>query len=53
MTGKRELSALWTLVLEAGVETTNNRAERSVRCAVRWRKMSQCTHHAKGDRWVK
>jgi hypothetical protein len=50
MTGKRELSALCTLVLEAGVETTNNRAERSVRCAVRWRKMSQRTHHAKGDR---
>jgi hypothetical protein len=48
MTGKRELSALWTLVLEAVVETTKNRAERSVRCAVRWRKMGQCTTTRRG-----
>ena len=49
---ERELSALWTFVVEAGVEPTNNRAERALRFAVLWRKMMQGTYHAKGDRWV-
>ena len=48
----RELSALWTCVVEAGVDPTNNRAERAWRFAVLWRKMMQGTYHEKGDRWV-
>ena len=35
-----------------GVEPTNNRAERALRFAVLWRKISQGTYNAKGDRWV-
>lgn len=49
---ERELGALWTFVVEAGVEPTNNRAERALRFAVLWRKMMQGTYHEKGDRWV-
>jgi transposase len=49
---ERELSALWTFVLEAGVEPTNNRAKRALRFAVLWRKVMQGTYHEKGDRWV-
>ncbi len=49
---EREMGALWTFVVEAGVEPTNNRAERALRFAVLWRKMMQGTHNAKGDRWV-
>jgi transposase len=48
----RELGALWTFVVEDGVEPTNNRAERALRFAVLWRKMMQGTYNAKGDRWV-
>jgi transposase len=48
----REMGALWTFVVEAGVEPTNNRAERALRFAVLWRKMMQGTSNAKGDRWV-
>jgi transposase len=48
----REMSALWTFVVEAGVEPTNNRAERALRFAVLWRKISQGSYNAKGDRWV-
>jgi transposase len=48
----REMGALWTFVVEAGVEPTNNRAERALRFAVLWRKMMQGTYNAKGDRWV-
>jgi transposase len=48
----REPSALWTFVVEAGVEPTNNRAERALRFAVLWRKMLQDTDNEKGDRWV-
>jgi Transposase IS66 family len=33
-TVERELGALWTFVVEAGVEPTTNRAERALRCAV-------------------
>ena len=48
----RELGALWTFVVEEGVEPTNNRAERALRFAVLWRKLMQGTYNAKGDRWV-
>jgi transposase len=49
---EQELGALWTFVVEEGVEPTNNRAERALRFAVLWRKMMQGTYNAKGDRWV-
>lgn len=49
---EREMGALWTFVVEEGVEPTNNRAERVLRFAVLWRKMMQSTYNAKGDRWV-
>jgi transposase len=49
---ERELGALWTFVVEAGVEPTNNRAERALRFAVLWRKLMQGTYNEKGDRWV-
>jgi len=49
---ERELGALWTFVVEHGVEPTNNRAERALRFAVLWRKIMQGTYNAKGDRWV-
>jgi transposase len=48
----RELGALWTFVVEEGVEPMNNRAERALRFAVLWRKSMQGTYNAKGDRWV-
>jgi transposase len=49
---EREMGALWTFVVEAGVEPTNNRAERALRFAVLWRKIMQGTNNEKGDRWV-
>jgi transposase len=49
---ERALGALWTFVVESGVEPTNNRAERDLRFAVLWRKMIQGTYNEKGDRWV-
>jgi transposase len=49
---EREMASLWTFVVEQGVEPTNNRAERALRFAVLWRKISQGSYHAKGDRWV-
>jgi transposase len=49
---ERELGALWTFVVEEGVEPTNNQAERALRFAVLWRKSMQGTYNAKGDRWV-
>lgn len=48
----REMDALWVFLLEHGVETTNNRAERALRFAVMWRKRSQGTSSDKGSRWV-
>jgi transposase len=47
-----EMASLWTFVVEQGVEPTNNRAERALRFAVLWRKISQGSYNAKGDRWV-
>jgi transposase len=49
---EHELGALWTFVVEEGVEPTNNRAERALRFAVLWRKLMQGTYSDKGDRWV-
>ena len=49
---EREMASLWTFVVEQGVEPTNNRAERALRFAVLWRKISQGSYNAKGDRWV-
>jgi transposase len=49
---ERELGALWTFIVEEGVDPTNNRAERALRFAVLWRKLMQGTYNAKGDRWV-
>jgi transposase len=48
----RELGALWTFMVEQGVEPTNNRAERALRFAVLWRKLMQGSYNAKGERWV-
>jgi transposase len=47
-----EMASLWTFVVEQGVEPTNNRADRALRFAVLWRKISHCRYNAKGDRWV-
>jgi transposase len=49
---ERELGALWTFIVQEGVDPTNNRAERALRFAVLWRKLMQGTYDAKGDRWV-
>jgi transposase len=49
---EREMGALWTFVVEEGVEPTNNRAERALRFAVLWRKLMHGTYNEKGDRWV-
>jgi transposase len=48
----REMDSLWVFLLDHGVETTNNRAERALRFAVIWRKRSQGTNSDKGSRWV-
>ena len=44
--------ALWTFVVVAGVEPTNNAAERALRPAVLWRKGSFGTHSAAGSRFA-
>jgi len=44
--------ALWTFVRHAGVEPTNNAAERAIRPGVLWRKCSFGTHSADGSRFV-
>lgn len=49
---EREMGALWTFVVEAGVEPTNNRAERALRFAVLWRWMMHGSSNEQGDRWV-
>ncbi len=43
---------LWTFLDHDGVEPTNNAAERSLRHAVIWRKLSFGTQSAKGSRFV-
>jgi transposase len=47
-----EMGHLWVFLLEDGVEPTNNRAERTLRFAVLWRRMMQGSFNEKGDRWV-
>jgi transposase len=44
--------ALWTFVLEEGVEPTNNHAERMLRRGVLWRKRSFGSHSEAGCRFV-
>ena len=44
--------ALWTFVAQAGVEPTNNAAERALRRAVIWRRRSFGTHSDGGARFV-
>jgi transposase len=48
----REMDHLWTFLEEDGIEPTNNRAERSLRFGVLWRKRSLGTQSDNGDRWV-
>jgi transposase len=48
----RHRERLWTFVQAAGVEPTNNAAERALRNAVIWRKLSFGTQSAKGSRFV-
>ena len=47
-----EMDSLWVFLDEHGVEPTNNRAERSLRFGVIWRKRSFGTRSDKGNRWV-
>jgi transposase len=49
---QREMASLWVFLCEQGVEPTNNRAERSLRFAVMWRKGSSGTDSEAGNRWV-
>jgi len=44
--------ALWTFVRVAGIDPTNNRAERQLRHAVLWRKSSYGTQRHRGSRFV-
>ena len=44
--------ALWTFVRVAGVEPTNNAAERAIRPGVLWRKGRFGTQSARGSRFV-
>jgi transposase len=44
--------SLWTFARRAGVEPTNNAAERAVRHAVCWRKTSYGTDSERGSRFV-
>jgi transposase len=46
------MDSLWVFLAQHGVEPTNNRAERALRCGVLWRKRSLGTASAKGNRWV-
>jgi transposase len=48
----REMDSLWVFLAQHGVEPTNNRAERTLRFGVLWRKRSQGTASTKGNRWV-
>ena len=45
-------AALWTFVRREGIEPTNNSAERSLRGAVLWRKVSFGTQSERGSRFV-
>jgi len=43
---------LWSFLQQEGIEPTNNEAERGLRPAVIWRKISLGTHSEKGMRFV-
>jgi transposase len=45
-------AALWTFVRVEGIDPTNNSAERSLRAAVLWRKVSYGTQSESGSRFV-
>jgi transposase len=47
-----EMEHLWLFLQEAGVDPTNNHAERMLRFGVLWRKRSLGTESEHGDRWV-
>ena len=49
---QRERASLWVFLCEHGVDATNNRAERSLRFGVLWRKRSGGTDSVKGNHWV-
>lgn len=49
---QREMASLWVFLCEHSVEATNNRAERSLRFGVLWRKRSGGTDSVKGNHWV-
>jgi hypothetical protein len=49
---RKRRQAWWTLVRQAGVEPTNNAAERAIGPGVRWRKGSFGTHSPEGSRFV-
>jgi hypothetical protein len=48
----RDRQNLWTFIEVDGVEPTNNQAERALRHAVIWRKLSFGTQSAAGSRFV-
>ncbi len=48
----RQIDSLWIFLEVAGVEPTNNLAERVLRFGVLWRKRSKGTQSEKGNRWV-
>jgi transposase len=48
----RQWDSLWTYLHQEGVEPTNNEAERSIRKAVLWRKMSLGVESEAGARFV-
>jgi transposase len=48
----REMDSLWVFLVQHGVESTNNRAERALRFGVLWRRRSHGTASHKGNRWV-
>lgn len=48
----REMTSLWVFLLEQGVDSTNNLAERGLRFGVMWRKTSHGTDSEQGNRWV-
>ena len=48
----KEMECLFVFLQEAGVQPTNNFAERTIRFAVLWRKRSFGSNSEKGCRWV-
>jgi len=49
---QREMASLWVFLCAQGVEPSNNRAERSWRFGVMWRKGSSGTDSDQGNHWV-